>query len=198
VRLDPAAASTEESTVASAKKTVAPKRPKQKAKAKAAQQTKTAHPHPHPLLAEVAARLGVGPEQAVAMAVGELAARLGITDKPESQPPPKPQQQAASSLPQRLFLALDGRGLDGLGLPVEVIDLPCILGSSKACTVWVNSPQIETRHCQITRGDEGWILEDLGSTHGTYFEGHKVGRRVLQHGDLFLLANYLRVRVELR
>src|SRR5256885_13237415 len=40
---------------------------------------------------------------------------------------------------------LDGRGLDGRGMPVEVIDLPRVIGSARNCAVWINSPQIETR-----------------------------------------------------
>jgi hypothetical protein len=155
------------------------------------------------LAAQVAKALGVSETQAVAMAIGELGARLNVgggeAGKAKAAASAKEKApETSSSMGQRLFLALDNRGLDGMGMPVEVIDLPCILGSGKSCTIWVNSPQIETRHAQITRGDEGWTLEDLGSTHGTFFEGNPLGRRVLQHGDLFLLANYLRVRAELR
>jgi hypothetical protein len=153
------------------------------------------------LASKVAKALGVSEAQAVAMAIGELGARLNVggeaTAKAKAAAPAKAAPDTGS-MGQRLFLALDNRGLDGMGMPVEVIDLPCVLGSGKSCTIWINSPQIETRHAQITRGDEGWILEDLGSTHGTFFEGSPLGRRVLQHGDLFLLANYLRVRAELR
>jgi Nif-specific regulatory protein len=83
-------------------------------------------------------------------------------------------------------------------MPVEVIDLPCVIGSGRNCNVWINSPQIETRHLQITHGDEGWLLEDLGSEHGTFFEDRKITRRVLEHGDEFRLAGYLRLRAELR
>ncbi len=161
------------------------------------------------LAAQVAKALGVSETQAVAMAIGELGARLNVGNGESSgnaqgnsygkaKAAAAKAPAASSSMGQRLFLALDNRGLDGMGMPVEVIDLPCVLGSGKSCTIWVNSPQIETRHAQITQGDEGWILEDLGSTHGTFFEGNPLGRRVLQHGDLFLLANYLRVRAELR
>ena len=83
-------------------------------------------------------------------------------------------------------------------MPVEVIDLPCVIGSARNCAVWINSPQIETRHLQITHGDEGWVLEDLGSEHGTFIEDRRIARRVLQHGDEFRLAGYLRLRTELR
>jgi len=102
-----------------------------------------------------------------------------------------------SSLPQRLYVALDGRGIDG-GMPLEVINFPCTLGSGRRNTIWINSPRIETQHAQIVDGPEGWALEDLGSEHGTLFQGERIGRRVLSNGDLFLLAGYLRLKIEMR
>jgi pSer/pThr/pTyr-binding forkhead associated (FHA) protein len=93
---------------------------------------------------------------------------------------------------------LNGRGLDGMGMPVEVIDVPCLVGSGRTCTIWVNAPGIETRHAVITQGDEGWVIEDLGSERGTFLNGERIARKVLVTGDSFLLAGYLAMRVELR
>jgi FHA domain len=160
------------------------------------------------LLGRIARALGVTEAQAELRALRELAERLGLGEAgrqapaapvpPAAQAPAAPAAAGVGALPQRLFLALDGRGLDGLGLPMEVINLPCLLGSAKTCAIWISSPNIETRHAQITQGDSGWVLEDLGSEHGTFFDGERIGRRVLQNGDTFLLAGYLRVRAELR
>ena len=146
------------------------------------------------LRAKAAKALGISEKEAELRALRELLASL------PAAPGRKPAPQAAtpSPLPQRLYLLLDGRGLDGRGMPVEVIDLPCLIGSARNCAVWINSPQIETRHLQITHGDEGWVLEDLGSEHGTFIEDRRIARRVLQHGDEFRLAGYLRLRTELR
>jgi len=101
-------------------------------------------------------------------------------------------------LPERLYLLLDGRGLDGRGLPVEVIDVPTVVGSERHCTVWVNSPQIETRHLQFAREDGDWYVEDLGSTHGTFLGDQKITRRRVEDGDEYRLAGYLRLRTEFR
>ena len=144
------------------------------------------------LRARAAEALGVSEDEAELRALRELIARTA--------PPPvaTPEREPARGvLPRRLYLLLDGRGLDGRGMPVEVIDVPCVVGSERHCTVWVNSPRIETRHAQITRADEGWLLEDLGTEHGTYLDGKRVTRRVLQDGDEFRLAGYLRLRAEL-
>jgi hypothetical protein len=120
-----------------------------------------------------------------------LAARTMSSSSPRNNYSP-------NSLPKRLYLALDGRGLDGSGMPLEVIDLPCSMGSSRRNTIWINSPRIETHHAQIIETDEGWVFEDLNSEHGTTLEGEPVKRRVLENGDMFLLAGYLRLKVEMR
>ena len=158
------------------------------------------------LKARVAKALGVSEEQAELRALRELAGSLGLLENkmPEkgapapaaSAPPPAPPR--AGYLPQRLYLLLDGRGLDGRGMPIEVIDLPCVIGTGRRCNVWINSPQIETQHLKITHGDQGWLLEDMGSEHGTFMGDKKIARRVIQNGDEFRLAGYLRLRTELR
>ena len=162
------------------------------------------------LLEKLARELGVGPEEVELRALRELAGSLGVSAGKKvpgaagaGKKPPHPRastdapQEAGHYLPQRLYLAMDGRGLDGRGMPVEVIDLPCVIGSEKRCSVWINSPQIETRHLQITHTGEGWVLEDLGSEHGTFFGDKRIQRHVIKSGDEFHLAGYLRLRTDL-
>ena len=148
------------------------------------------------LRSRLAKALGISEDEAEVRALRELAASLPppVEKSPGSKPPPPP----SSSLPRRLYLLLDGRGLDGRGMPIEVIDLPCMVGSGRNCQVWVNSPQIETRHLQITQGDQGWVLEDLGSEHGTFLGDRRIQRRPIADGDEYRLAGYLRLRTELR
>ena len=150
------------------------------------------------LLAQIAEALGVSEAEAELRALRDLASSLDLDGggaKAAQEPAAKP---AKSYLPQRLYLLLDGRGLDGRGMPFEVIDLPCVIGSSRKANVWINSPRIETNHLRITHGDDGWVLEDLGSEHGTFLGEKRVQRRVLRDGDDFKLAGYLRLRAELR
>ena len=157
---------------------------------------------PESLKARLAKKLGVTEEEAEARALHELAESIGLDAKAAARSAPPESlahgQPSGHYLPQRLYLLLDGRGLDGRGLPVEVIDLPCVVGSSKRCNVWINMTQIETRHLQITHGDTGWVIEDLGSEHGTLFGDQKLKRRVIQNGDEYRLAGYVRLRTELR
>ncbi len=140
------------------------------------------------LVAKISKALGIPAADVELRALREMAERL----------PPKAPPAAHGPLPQRLFLLLDGRGLDGRGMPMEVIDLPCIIGSEKHSNVWINSPRIETHHLRITRGSEGWVLEDLNTEHGTFLGDQRIKRRVIQDGDDYRLAGYLRLRTELR
>jgi hypothetical protein len=156
------------------------------------------------LLQRIAGALHIGTAEAEIRALRELAERVA-----PAQPTPDPAHQAAEAvrqrththvsgaLPERLYLLLDGRGLDGRGMPVQVIDAAAVVGSGRQCTVWVNSPRIETRHLQFTREDDDWYVEDLRSEHGTFFGDERIGRRRVQHGDEYRLAGYLRVRAEI-
>jgi hypothetical protein len=106
--------------------------------------------------------------------------------------------RAPGALPEQLFLLLDGRGLDGRGMPVQIVDNAAVVGSGRQCTVWVNSPRIETRHVRFVHEGDEWYVEDLDSAHGTFLGEERIKRRRVQNGDEYRLAGYLRVRAEFR
>jgi len=157
------------------------------------------------LVQRICGALGISVDEAVLRALRELAERVA----PEKPARPDSAHTAAEklhstarsasgALPERLYLLLDGRGLDGRGMPVEVIDVPTVVGSERHCTVWVNSPRIETRHLQFAREDGDWYVEDLGSAHGTFLGDQRITRRRVEDGDEYRLAGYLRLRTEFR
>ena len=144
-------------------------------------------------------RLGEAKEEIELRALRELDERLGAAQAPTAKPAAKLAEEPAHGyLLKRLYLLLDGRGLDGRGLPTEVIDLPATVGSSKRCTVWINSPNIETKHLQITQDGDEWVLEDLNSAGGTFLGEERISRRTIRHGEEYKLAGYLRLRTELK
>ena len=55
-----------------------------------------------------------------------------------------------------------------------------VIGSGADCDVVVDSPLASGRHCQLTQKPDGYFLEDLGSTNGTYVDGNRItsARRV--------------------
>ncbi len=49
----------------------------------------------------------------------------------------------------------------------------------------INDPEVSRNHCRLTRGAGGYILEDLGSTNGTFINGQRLtGSRPLASSDM--------------
>ncbi len=83
--------------------------------------------------------------------------------------------------PPGKHVELDGDALY-LGRDCHLAGLiPCLL-----------SKVVSNRHCAIRReGAERWVLEDLGSTNGTWIRGGRLAGRVLLHtGDEFTLGQH--------
>lgn len=54
-----------------------------------------------------------------------------------------------------------------------------IIGAAADCDIVVARPTVSRRHCSLTEAHDGCLLEDLGSTNGTYLNGRKVSAPVL-------------------
>jgi DNA-binding response OmpR family regulator len=73
-----------------------------------------------------------------------------------------------------------------------------IIGRGEDCDVVLRERQVSRRHAQIRRLDSAasltYVLEDLGSTNGTYLNGHEVTEpRILQDGDEIQIALCVRL-----
>jgi len=49
-----------------------------------------------------------------------------------------------------------------------------VIGSGSDCDVVVDSPLASARHCQLTETPSGFMLDDLGSTNGTFVNGLRI------------------------
>ena len=49
-----------------------------------------------------------------------------------------------------------------------------VIGGSPQCDLVVDSPLVSSRHCQLTQTDDRFVVEDLGSTNGTYVDGVRI------------------------
>ena len=59
-----------------------------------------------------------------------------------------------------------------------------IIGRDPNVDVTFPSPAVSRRHARLTREGEGYMLEDLGSSNGTYLNGERLSeRRLLKTGD---------------
>ena len=59
-----------------------------------------------------------------------------------------------------------------------------VIGRSSDAAVRIEDEGVSRQHCRISAGPEGSVvLEDLGSTNGTFCNGERITRRILQDGD---------------
>ena len=54
-----------------------------------------------------------------------------------------------------------------------------VIGRAPDCDVVIQDLKASRRHCQLTRKEDGFLLEDLGSRNGTLVNGAKITQPVL-------------------
>lgn len=76
-----------------------------------------------------------------------------------------------------------GRGRGSVGLAYRLVwgrreisleSGPNLIGRDSEAIVWVDDESVSRRHARITVGDDGAIIEDLGSKNGTYVGGRRI------------------------
>lgn len=74
-------------------------------------------------------------------------------------------------------LAMDGENhpLQGVG--------PWTVGRSQDNDIVISDPNISRNHARLLREENGFVVEDLGSTNGTMLDGAPVGRERIESGD---------------
>ncbi len=68
-------------------------------------------------------------------------------------------------------------------LEIPLAELPATIGRARDANVSVTDRWVSRHHCRIEREGEAIVVRDLGSSHGTFVNGHRVDETVLQSGD---------------
>ena len=89
--------------------------------------------------------------------------------RPRPAKPARP-ARAGRSEPQRLLVT--GGPLSGTTLPLT--EQQITIGRSNDATLVLNDDYASSRHARLFPQDGQWIVEDLGSTNGTYLDRQKV------------------------
>jgi MoxR-like ATPase len=63
-----------------------------------------------------------------------------------------------------------------------------LIGRNNDCTICIPDESISGHHAQITPTEQGWVLEDLGSSNGTTVNGQPIGHVLLANGTQILLG----------
>ena len=136
-------------------------------------------------------------DRSVALAAGGMPRRPAPAQSDDSAPTvdlsalgglrSRPSIAADNAGKELVLLGEDGRELERVSRDRFVI------GRGKHCDLVVNSGKVSREHAAIVREGEAWFIEDLGSSNGTWFDGHRITRRQIQDGDeYFVCAEKLR------
>lgn len=63
-----------------------------------------------------------------------------------------------------------------------------LIGRNDECSICIPAEAISSRHAQLTPVEEGWVLEDLGSSNGTTVNGEALGKAILHSGCQIILG----------
>ncbi len=64
-----------------------------------------------------------------------------------------------------------------------------IIGRSSSSDIRISDSRASRKHAVIERRGDGWHLEDLGSTNGTYMKGKRISASPFRPGDEFVIGN---------
>ena len=78
--------------------------------------------------------------------------------------------------------------LGELGTSYLVGEVERVIGRGPASDIVVDDPDLSARHARISHQDDGFRIEDLGSTNRTYVNGQPVRVQTLRHDDVLKLG----------
>lgn len=64
-----------------------------------------------------------------------------------------------------------------------------VIGRDLEADIVADDESVSRRHCQLVYTPDGWTLEDLASTNGTWVGGRQVSRTQLRDGDLIKIGS---------
>ena len=90
-------------------------------------------------------------------------------------------RRLAATVRSRLF----GDGLEALALrpPAIAVGEALVVGREPGANLVVDDPAVSRRHLLLRREAEGWSVVDLGSLNGTFVNGFRVERAMLEPRD---------------
>jgi pSer/pThr/pTyr-binding forkhead associated (FHA) protein len=76
------------------------------------------------------------------------------------------------------------RGVSGLVFGrTFAIDQPMTVGRLPVCDILIQEPTLSRCHVRLSPTPEGMLVQDLGSTNGTYVNGRRVSQWIARAGD---------------
>src|SRR5690606_19749890 len=126
-----------------------------------------------------------------ALQIGPVQARVVAVERnvaPAARPAPVDDSGATRvrvAVPRFVLRGVSGAAF-GKTYPVAVAQ---VIGRSSECDISIASEEISRRHAQVKPSPEGLMVEDLGSSNGTFINGKRVQNGILKPGEELRLDN---------
>jgi pSer/pThr/pTyr-binding forkhead associated (FHA) protein len=92
---------------------------------------------------------------------------------------------------KKLFILIEGQ-------PAREIEIGrFVIGRDSSCQLALRSSRLSRQHAAVLRDLAGAMLEDLGSSNGTWYRAERITKREVTHGDEFTLGD-VKVKFEFR
>ena len=72
----------------------------------------------------------------------------------------------------------------------ELVKPKMVVGREAGCDIHIDNLGISRNHCAFVNKGEAFLVQDLGSSNGTYVNGLKITERFLNDGDEIIIGKY--------
>ncbi len=72
-----------------------------------------------------------------------------------------------------------------------------VLGRDPAADIFIDSPRLSRTHLRFTFNGDSWLLEDLGSTNGTYLRSTRIDKLIISKNTLINLGGLENFRIKI-
>ena len=85
----------------------------------------------------------------------------------------------------------------GQEIGVYKLDKPAmVVGRDERCDIPIDNLGVSRNHCQFIRRGDGFLLQDMNSSNGTYVNGKRVSEQALTNNDQVLIGKYSMIFID--
>jgi hypothetical protein len=107
-----------------------------------------------------------------------------MEDEPAEEAEEEPADEVAEEEePGALYLVTEA------GDQERIVKDRFVIGRGKHCDFVINSGKVSREHAVIVHEGNDWIIEDLGSSNGTWYNKQRIKRRKIEDGDEYFICS---------